>query len=260
MKTSDMRDFSEAVIGMLSVLSHGKTVPDAVALRVWFRTLEPYSLPHVLAGMDAHMRAPTTGRTLPIPSDIVAQITGAAQQDGRPDGDEAWAICAPAADEHNTVVWSNEMAEAWGACLPLVTLGDMVAARKAFLAAYSRLVGAARAQGKGLVWVATLGLARAAQADAIRLAAQQGRIAGGQAADVLELVALPAPDVSLLRLGYDGKSSDAKTRALAALRSLRSRMVMAHDDSGCIDDSDRRATDAIKRAVAADVAAYGVSA
>ena len=65
MKPSEVLTFTSVLTDMLSVLSHGKTIPDASAVRVWFRTLEPYSLEQVLAGFDGHMRNPLTPRTLP---------------------------------------------------------------------------------------------------------------------------------------------------------------------------------------------------
>lgn len=261
MKQADVAPFTEALTDMISVLSHGKHAPDAGAVRVWFRTLQPYTLAQVLAGFDAHMRSPTTGRTLPIPSDIVAQIVGAAERDGRPDPDEAWAIVAPAADERATVVWSEEMAEAWGIALPLVIAGDMVAARKSFQAAYSRLVAAFRAQGKGLVWVAALGHDTAAQADAIRVAAQQGRIADGPAADVLGLAALPAPSEAVALLAApdtrdESGPSPAKLAAIAALHALRDHIAGAEDRAGMVDDSERRAMAEKKRIAALAVAEF----
>ena len=258
MKQNDLGPFAEALADMLSVLSHGKHSPDAGAVRVWFRTLQPYTLAQVLAGFDAHMRAPTTGRTLPIPSDIVAQIVGAAAKDGRPDGDEAWAIVAPAASEAVTVVWSAEMAEAWGSVLPLVCAGDMVAARKSFLSVYARLVDEARAQGTALEWSAALGHDRAGQADAIRIAAQKGRIAGGPAAAVLALDALPSPSGALARLAgpTPAVSEDAKANALAALRALSEQFGRADDCAGLVDDSRRRSADALKKKAADAVAQY----
>ena len=261
MNQADITHFTEALSDMLTVLSHGKHAPDAGAVRVWFRTLQPYTLHQVLAGFDAHMRNPSTGRTLPIPSDIVAQIVGAEERDGRPDGDEAWAIVAPASDEAVTVVWSSEMAEAWGQVLPLVVDGDMVAARKSFLSIYARLVAESRAQGRALQWSACLGHDKAGQADAIRIAAQKGRIAGGPAADVLALAALPAPDVPLLMLGLvDTRQQEAtpetKTQAIAALHALRQQFAAKADTAGMVDDADRRVMADRKRRVAEAVEAY----
>lgn len=262
MNQADIAPFTEALSDMLTVLSHGKHAPDAGAVRVWFRTLQPYTLQQVLAGFDAHMRNPSTGRTLPIPSDIVAQIVGASAKDGRPDGDEAWAIVSPAASEAVTVVWSAEMAEAWGLVRPLVVAGDMVAARKSFLSIYERMVAEARAQGSALQWSACLGHDKAGQADAIRIAAQQGRIAGGPAADdVLTLDALPAPDAPLLMLGLvdtgtQDATPEAKARAIAALKALRESMVANEDAAGRLDDTDRRLMTDRKRRAAEAVEAY----
>lgn len=264
MNQADLAPFTEALSDMLTVLSHGRHTPDAGAVRVWFRTLQPYTLQQVLAGFDAHMRSPSTGRTLPIPSDIVGQIVGAATKDGRPDGEEAWAIVAPAASEAVTVVWSGEMAEAWGAVLPLVSAGDMVAARKSFLSVYARLVDEARAAGRRLQWAACLGHDRTGQADAIRIAAQQGRIAGGPAADVLALDALPAPTIPVLMLGLVDRpecqaTAATKAQAIASLLALRGQMAAAGEAVGIVNDAERQRTSALKAAAAEAVAVFGAS-
>lgn len=68
--------------------------------------------------------------------------------DGHPAPNEAWAIALPAADERNTVIWTAEIQGAWAACLPLVQAGDKIAARLAFIEAYTRKTKEARAQNR----------------------------------------------------------------------------------------------------------------
>lgn len=59
----------------------------------------------------------------------------------RPSADEAWAIAIKAKDESETVVWTEDMAQAWGLCKPVLDAGDEVGARMAFRASYERISG-----------------------------------------------------------------------------------------------------------------------
>lgn len=82
--------------------------------------------------------------------DVVSRI-----DDGRPGPEEAWAMLPK--DEATSVVWTDEMREAFGAALPLLEVGDKVAARMAFKEAYGKLVNAARDLRKPPNWVPSLG-------------------------------------------------------------------------------------------------------
>lgn len=163
---------------------YGKTATATQETMV-FRALAVHDLRAVRAAFDAHIRDPQRGRFAPLPADILAQIEGAAENDGRPGAEEAWAACQPAADEARTVVWTAEMAEAWGIAWPLLhNHGDEVGARMAFKEAYTRILAAARKQRRPVEWSATLGHDEAMRADALREAVSAGR---------LPLTALPAP-------------------------------------------------------------------
>ncbi len=61
---------------------------------------------------------------------------------------EAWAQCLPAADEANSVVWTPEARRAWFVALPILSAGDKVGARMAFVAAYDRNVDQAKNNGR----------------------------------------------------------------------------------------------------------------
>lgn len=195
MKTEEVERFGAALSDMLRTLSYGKVDPDGKQISQWFRLLEPYPLAAVLAGMAAHMRAPDTPRTLPIPADIIKQINGAVANDGRPGADEAWAIAVQSVDEGATVVWTPEIAEAWGVARhvmdrTIMGRGDEVGARVAFRDAYNRITHAARCERRPMEWIAALGTDKARQVDGLRKAVELGRLP--QAA-LAEAEALPAP-------------------------------------------------------------------
>lgn len=82
--------------------------------------------------------------------DVVSRL-----DDGRPGPEEAWAMLPK--DESTSAVWTEEMSEAFGICLPLLEVGDKVAARMAFKEAYVARVNAARDERRPPNWLASLG-------------------------------------------------------------------------------------------------------
>ncbi len=70
--------------------------------------------------------------------DIIERIPGSGVEDGRPGPEEAWSLCPK--DDELSVVWTPEMAQAFGAARPILLSGDAVGARMAFREVYSRLL------------------------------------------------------------------------------------------------------------------------
>lgn len=70
---------------------------------------------------------------------------------------EAWALALTSTDELETVVWTPEIAKAFGAARPVLEGGDRVGARMAFLAAYERELAQAKAEGRRPEWQVSLG-------------------------------------------------------------------------------------------------------
>ena len=64
--------------------------------------------------------------------------------DGRPGVEQAWAMLPKG--ENDSVVWSEEMATAWGIAAPLLADGDRIGARMAFKESYLAAVASARDQ------------------------------------------------------------------------------------------------------------------
>lgn len=75
--------------------------------------------------------------------------------DGRPGPEEAWARIPK--NEDDSGVLTEEMREAMGIVLPLIKIGDLVAARMAFVEPYRRLVSQARAAHQQVRWQLSLG-------------------------------------------------------------------------------------------------------
>ena len=81
---------------------------------------------------------------------IIARI-----EDGRPGVEQAWAMLPH--DKGTSVVWTDEMAQAWGIAQPLLFEGDRIGARMAFKEAYTKLINDARDQRIPPRWTPTLG-------------------------------------------------------------------------------------------------------
>lgn len=253
MAEDDFAEFSALLDAVCSLLSRGAYAPSAPNTALFFRALQPHPLAAVRQAFSAHVTDPQRGRFVPVPADIVAQLQALAGTDSRPGPEEAWSIALGAVDEADTVVWTAEIARAWDVARPVYAQGDEVGARMAFREAYGRLVDAARASGTPAQWTPTLGTDRGRQADALRKAADLGRL---PQADADALAALPGPrDPVLLLAAPDhaaGAPSQARRDALLRLRQA----LQATDAGPSADELERQRTAGLKAAVAERVRAY----
>lgn len=124
--------------------------------------------------------------------------------DGHPGAEEAWALCPR--DESQTVVWTEQIAEAFGCAEPLLREGDQVAARMAFRERYTELTRDARDRGESAKWVASLGHDSAGRDRVLLQAVEAGR--------------LPAAHAELMLVG-SGESHDRLARLVARLAETR---------------------------------------
>lgn len=103
-------------------------------------------------------------------TDILDRLPG-----GHPGPEEAWATIAKAmSDESRTLVWSDEMREAYGVARGCSE--DEVAARMAFKETYTRAVSEARGAGRFPSWSVSKGTDKADQERAILEGVKQGRL------------------------------------------------------------------------------------
>lgn len=222
---------------------YGKA-PTSTQEAMVFRALAAHDLRAVRAAFDVHIRDPQRGRFAPLPADLLLHLEGDAADDGRPGAEEAWALCQAAADQARTVVWTAEMAEAWGIAWPVLQAGDEVGARMAYREAYQRLTGEARKARRPVQWSATLGTDARLRDDAQRVAVDAGR---------LPLTALPAPaaQVGLIELVQRRGVPDHIRAKVAALR-----LAETPREAECRQARER--DQALKAAHAARMAAYGL--
>ena len=97
--------------------------------------------------------------------------------DGRPSPDEAWTMAVQAADEHASVLWTDEIAVAWGVAAPSYEPRNSTAARMAFRESYTRLVAEAREALRPVAWRVSLGLDVAGREVAINDGKAKGLLA-----------------------------------------------------------------------------------
>lgn len=142
-----------------------------VALRVMASDLNAYPEEAAIRALDRCRKELKTRLTL------AAVLERIEDQDGRPGAEEAWAIALGGLDEADTVVWTEEIAQAFAIARPVLDARDKVGARVAFRDAYERLVRDARESGMGCKWIASIGYDAARREAALTKAVQQGRIA-----------------------------------------------------------------------------------
>jgi len=102
-------------------------------------------------------------------ADVISRL-----EDGRPMVEQAWAMIPQ--NEDDSVVWTAEMAEAYGAAAPLLKGGDAIAARMAFKQVYEKIVQLARDEGRPVKWVPSFGFDKAGREDAVIAAVEKGRM------------------------------------------------------------------------------------
>ncbi|HIC7209387.1 hypothetical protein [Burkholderia stabilis] len=207
MQAEDFDNFARVLDAAYSLHSKSLTA-DARAL--FFAALGRYSLAEVRKAMSAHISDPQRGQYPPKPADIIAQLVGDAAKDGRPDANEAWAIALRSRDERDTVVWTQECAEAFAVATPVLEGGDEVGARMAFKAAYERLVERNRADGTPVQWRTSLGHDPDLREAVVTEAVRSGRLALSHAQTIVPALAAPAES-------FDAKVAESN---LARLRAL----------------------------------------
>ncbi len=104
---------------------------------------------------------------------------------GHPTANEAWALVLSSHDEAETVVWTEQIAEAAGIARPVLDAGDEVGARMAFRDAYDRIL---RERPEAPRWFASLGSDHGRRTAAIDRAVRAGLLTQQHASGLL-----PAP-------------------------------------------------------------------
>ena len=147
MNNQEFQEFSEELEVAFEL--KGKPPLSDRALAAWFRLLSKYSLTASLTALDSFT---SNSPFAPTPDKLIESMR---TQDGRPTAEEAWATALLSSNEAETIIWTDEIAQALSlGAGDLLADGDKTAARMAFRDSYSRLVSQSRELGVPVnVWV-----------------------------------------------------------------------------------------------------------
>lgn len=162
------KDFSEIFRGTAGV--YGKEAQPTV-MRMFFAALQKYDMNQIEAAFTSHVK---TSKFMPTIADIIDKIESVNPAMQRPGADEAWAMIPK--NEDDSVVWTEEMAEAYAVAAHLIHEGEKVGARMAFRDAYNRSVEQARMIGKPVHWFLSRGHNRFNMEDVVKEAMRLGRL------------------------------------------------------------------------------------
>jgi len=123
-----------------------------LAGQVWWNACAAHEMRNVRQAILQWCANPDTGKWAPKPADIAGMLQKGAAAAGEEEapriaGNEAWGIAVEAQDEGQTVVWTNEIADAFDCAQPVFREGDKIGARMAFLDAYARIVATNKKAG-----------------------------------------------------------------------------------------------------------------
>lgn len=148
MNEQDRIPFAKVLAATLD--AYGRRPPMSDTIELWFQIMRPFTLEQFrIACQQAVIQSPSNP---PTPGSIVQALKP--KDTSRPGAEEAWAIAVRACDETETVMMTDEIAQAWGVAQPIFNLGDEVGARMAFKEAYGRILGSAEAPAK---WFPSIG-------------------------------------------------------------------------------------------------------
>lgn len=142
MTESEATEFMAVTKAMIDNYGRRPMLPETMAM--WFEIFKPFSMQQYRTACHRHLldrpsEVPTAGLLMEL-------IRG--KDTSRPGAEEAWSLAVRACDESETVIMTNEIAQAWGVAQPIFNLGDEVGARMAFKECYARITAAPEGPAK----------------------------------------------------------------------------------------------------------------
>jgi len=231
MSEDDIAPFVRLLEDAWALWPHAKPLTAGQAT-MFFRAVSAYSLQDVRTALEAPPKGPSRGRFPPTPADLIAQIENGLADDGRPGPEEAWSIALQCQDEAATIVWTAEIAEAWGVARVVMQVGDKVGAHMAFKEKYLQLVESARQSGSGATWTVSLGHDAKERERAIAHAQALGRLPPPSPTEQPEL--LEGPDAEAAGFGKVLGNPNMPPHVREKLMRLRDRL----SGDGLVPDSE----------------------
>jgi len=210
---------SSAVIEAIAVTAElcGRTFSPAAAM-VFAGDLDGFDERAILSALT---RCRKEVRGMLTVQDVVSRI-----DDGRPGVEQAWAMLPH--DEESSTVWTDEMTQAWGICLPLLNDGDRIGARMAFKEAYTKQVADARDRKTPPKWTVSFGRDVGGRQAALIEAVRNNRLGLNHA---VQLLPTDAAEGLLLSLGVTNHpllaapSQDGKKRVGELLQLINKKVA-----------------------------------
>ncbi len=131
---------------------YGKEIKNE-RIAIYWSALKHRDMADVKSALNRHIQDAERGRFFPLPADIAAQLPQEAS--AWLTADEAWAACPK--DEGVSAAMCDEIAASLGIAKDLIDMGDMIAARRAFIDHYNRLTDEAKRESRKPKWWASLG-------------------------------------------------------------------------------------------------------
>lgn len=221
---NDMDEVTKAeFIRILSkcMSAYSKPLPLSDQVSVWIEFLSEYPI-HIIKHAFASYTAENDVHE-PKPAAIANRCK---LLDGRPNVEEAWAMALPCKDEGETVVWTEEMAQAFAICRPvLVGEDDEIGGRMAFKEAYVRLVSQARLRKIPARWFASAGYDPLRREAALAAAINRGLIASAPEL----LLSAPVSNDRLVLSAPENYDADKRRENMRRVKELLSTLEPANE-------------------------------
>ena len=150
MNTNEKQAFFDMIIKTSEV--YDKNIkPERVS--VYWDALKHRDLTDIKTAINRHIQDADRGRFFPLPADVAAQLP----KELHPwlSANEAWAACPKS--ESDSAALCHEISSALCVAQDLMDMGDMIAARMAFIEHYNRLVESAKSIGEKPEWFPSYG-------------------------------------------------------------------------------------------------------
>ncbi len=165
---------------------HGRTL-SPFAAQLFLHDLSEFPSGVVISALEKCRR---DLRYFPTLAEVLERI-----DDGHPGIEEAWAMIPK--DEAGSVVWTEEMASAFGIACSLLD-ADEIGARMAFREVYRKNVAESRAAGTIPKWSPSLGTEKLDRQAALSTAVAKGRISAEAAETLCPEIQFSAPKLETL--------------------------------------------------------------
>jgi len=189
-----------------AMAAYARPLPDAAMIDSWIELLQNYPLRVIAKAFLQYIDENSEFEPKPAGIAKLCKL-----QDGRPGVEEAWAIAITSQDESETVVWTQEMAEAFGLCSSVLESGDEVGARMSFKETYVRLVTEARLNSRAVKWFPSIGWDVNKRSAALKKASVAGLLQSPVVAALL-----PPPAVKAESLDSSAREQLAKIKQMLA--------------------------------------------